>query len=76
MSAPANTPFQILFENEDPGMPHNIAIKDAGATEVFLGALITGVATTTYNVQALPAGAYTYVCTVHPNMTGTLTVGS
>ena len=43
---------------------------------MFTGAIITGVATTVYDVQALPAGAYTFVCTVHANMTGTLTVGS
>ena len=26
----------------------------------------------TYDVSALPAGPYTFVCSVHPNMTGTL----
>ena len=34
----------------------------------------TGVTTTTYTVPALPAGTYPFICTVHPNMTGTLTV--
>ena len=28
-----------------------------------------------YKVPALPAGTYQFVCTVHPNMVGTLTVG-
>jgi len=28
----------------------------------------------TYNVAALAAGAYTFWCEVHPNMTGTLTI--
>ena len=32
-----------------------------------------GSAVKTYDVGALPAGAYSFVCTVHPNMTGTLT---
>ena len=31
-------------------------------------------ATKTYDVPALAAGAYAFICTVHPNMTGTLTV--
>jgi plastocyanin len=30
--------------------------------------------TVTYDVPALPAGTYTFICIVHPNMTGTLTV--
>jgi plastocyanin len=28
----------------------------------------------TYDVPALPAGPYAFVCTVHPQMTGTLNV--
>ena len=31
-------------------------------------------ATKVYDVPALPAGAYTFVCTVHPTMTGTATL--
>ncbi|MFM2194015.1 MAG: Cupredoxin-like domain, partial [Chloroflexota bacterium] len=30
--------------------------------------------TRTYNVPALDAGTYAFICTVHPNMAGTLTV--
>ena len=33
-----------------------------------------GVATKVYDVPALPAGAYTFVCTIHPTMTGTATL--
>jgi len=29
----------------------------------------------TYDVPALAAGTYQFVCTVHPNMIGTLKVG-
>jgi plastocyanin len=32
------------------------------------------VETRTYDVPALAAGTYEFVCTVHPNMRGTLTV--
>ena len=38
------------------------------------GAIFPGVAQQTYDVPALAAGTYGFVCTVHPNMTGTLTV--
>ena len=75
LSAPADTAFQIEFENKDAGIPHNIAIKDPSGTEVFKGDIVTGPTTVTYDVPALPAGTYTFICTVHPNMTGTLTVG-
>ncbi|MHB8398020.1 MAG: cupredoxin domain-containing protein [Candidatus Limnocylindrales bacterium] len=74
LTAPANQPFQITFENQDQGVPHNIDIKKSDGSEAFKGALVTGVTTTTYDVPALPAGTYPFQCDVHPNMTGTLTV--
>ena len=59
-----------------PASPHNIQIKDASGAAVFSGATFPGVATQTYDVPALAAGSYPFMCTVHPNMTGTLTVGA
>ena len=73
-AGPADKPFKIAFDNEDPGTPHNIALKDGGGTEVFKGAIFNGVETRVYDVPALPAGAYTFTCNVHPNMTGTATL--
>lgn len=75
LSAPADQPFQIEFANNDAGIPHNVEIKDGSGGVVFLGDIFNGVETRTYDVPALPAGTYTFICTVHPNMTGTLTVG-
>ncbi len=40
---------------------------------MFKGDIFNGVAQIEYEVPALPAGTYTFICTVHPNMTGTLT---
>ena len=76
LTAPANTPFQIEFDNKDNGVPHNVAIHQGSPTgqEVFRGEIFSGVAKKTYDVPALPAGAYAFVCTVHPTMSGTLTV--
>ena len=76
VSAPAGKAFQIAFDNKDAGTPHNVAIhKDsASGAEVFKGDIITGPATRTYDVPALDAGTYAFVCSVNPNMTGTLTV--
>jgi plastocyanin len=75
VTAPAGKAFQIAFDNKDAGTPHNVAIHKDNATgaEVFKGEIITGPATKTYDVPALDAGTYAFVCSVHPNMTGTLT---
>ncbi len=76
LQAPADTPFKIEFDNKDASVPHNVAIHEGGPTgpEVFKGEVVTGPTKTTYDVPALKAGTYGFVCSVHPNMTGTLTV--
>lgn len=76
IEAPADQPFQIRFANNDAGVPHNVAVhKDsASGPEVWKGDIFNGVETRVYDVPALPAGTYWFVCTVHPNMVGTLTV--
>jgi plastocyanin len=74
VTAPAGKPFTIAFDNQDAGIPHNVDIHDQGGTSVFKGDIVTGVTQTTYSVPALQAGTYPFVCDVHPNMTGTLTV--
>jgi plastocyanin/mono/diheme cytochrome c family protein len=73
LTVPADTPFQIVFTNNDPGIPHNVEILQDGRS-VWMGELFNGVETRTYNVPALPAGTYEFICTVHPTMRGTLTV--
>ena len=76
LQAPADTPFKIEFDNKDASVPHNVAIHEGGPTgpEVFKGEVVTGPTKTTYDVPALKAGSYGFACSVHPNMTGTLTV--
>ena len=75
-TAPAGKPFTIAFNNQDAGIPHNVSIHagGAGGQQVFLGKIVTGPIIEVYDVPALAAGTYTYVCSVHANMTGTLTV--
>ena len=73
-TASGGKPFTIAFDNQDAGTPHNIEIKDSSGASVFKGEIFNGVATKVYEVPALPAGAYTYVCDVHPSMTGTATL--
>jgi hypothetical protein len=73
-SGPADTPFTIEFINSDAGVPHNIALIDSSGAEAWKGDIFNGVETRVYEVPALPAGVYTYICSVHPNMTGTATL--
>jgi cytochrome c oxidase subunit 2 len=74
LTVPADEGFRIEFDNQE-AQPHNVAIHEGSPTgpEVFRGEIITGPRQITYDVPALAAGAYGFVCTVHPNMTGTLT---
>lgn len=77
LSVPADTPFTIAFNNQDPGVPHNVAIyTDESATEpLFVGELVTGPGEVTYEVGPLDPGTYFFRCDVHPaTMTGTFLV--
>jgi plastocyanin len=75
LSAPADVPWKLELDNQDPGIPHNIEIKDAAGASLFKGEIFNGNAVKVYDVPALAAGDYTFICTVHPNMVGTLKVG-
>ena len=72
LAAPAGTAFTIAFDNQDPSTTHNIHVfasdpaTHPGASSLFAGDLVTGVATTTYQVGPLPAGTYFFHCDVHP----------
>ena len=72
ITAPAGKPFKLALVNQD-NAPHNVAIKNASGTFLFQGVPFTGPKTTVYDVPAIPAGSYTFMCTVHPSMTGTAT---
>jgi len=74
MQAPANQAFTIHFSNNDAGVPHNVQIKDASGSVLFDGQIVNGVTTVDYSIPPLQAGTYQFVCKVHPNMVGTLTV--
>jgi mono/diheme cytochrome c family protein/plastocyanin len=74
LTAPANAAFDLQFNNQDASVPHNVVIVDGSGKAVFTGDIFNGPATKDYSVPALPAGAYTFHCAVHPTMTGTLTI--
>jgi len=74
----ADVPTQLRFHNKDAGIPHNIAIHegtaDAVGAELFQGEIFNGDDERLYDIPPLAAGSYVFVCTVHPNMVGALTV--
>jgi plastocyanin len=74
ITAPAGRAFTLAFVNEDPGTPHNVELKDGSGASVFKGEVFPGVDTRVYDVPSLAAGSYTFVCSVHPNMTGSATL--
>lgn len=74
-TAPADTPFTLALINEDAGTPHNVELKDASGAVAFQGEIFNGVETRVYDVPALAAGEYAFLCTVHPTtMLGTATL--
>ncbi len=73
VTAPADAPFTLSFDNQDAGIPHDVQIKDASGAVVFKTDVFPGAAKRDYSAPALAAGSYPFVCSVHPNMTGTLT---
>jgi plastocyanin len=71
VSAPADTAFEIVFDNQE-GAPHNMKISDSTGAEVFKGEVVTN-QKVTYSVPALAAGSYPFICEVHPDMKGNIT---
>jgi cytochrome c oxidase subunit 2 len=75
ISAPANQPWTIHFDNQDAGTPHDVDILDGSGQKVADNKDFTGVAAKDYQIKPLPAGTYKFECSIHPQlMFGTLTV--
>jgi plastocyanin len=82
LAAPAGKAFTVVFQNKDIGIPHDVHIfsadpaQDPNAQSLFVGDLVTGPDTATYQVSALPSGTYFFHCDVHPTqMFGTFVSG-
>jgi plastocyanin len=76
IALPADQPSTITLDNRDAGIQHNIMITTDSSltTQLFNGELITGPATIEYQIPAIEAGEFYFLCLVHPNMNGTVTV--
>ena len=74
LTGPADRAFTLALVNDDPATPHNVEFLDGGGASVYKGEIFPGVETRVYDVPPLPAGTYTFLCTVHPSMTGSATL--
>lgn len=73
----AGQPFAIFLRNDDPpSTPHDVEIRSTDGTTIKSQPPTPGGATQVYQYDALQAGDYVFICSIHaiPAMTGTLTV--
>jgi plastocyanin len=72
-------PIELEFENQDPGVGHNVQIFDGPddtSPVFFRGDDVPGGETDTYEIAPMAEGEYFFICQLHPNtaMEGTITV--
>lgn len=74
----AGEAFTIFFDNQDPqSIPHDVDVHTSDGSQLLKDQpTIEGGKSQAYDFDALQAGTYQFVCSVHrtPAMTGTLTV--
>jgi plastocyanin len=73
MALPANAEAEIVFKNEDMGIPHNLSVyggPDNTAPPLLKGDIVAGPAEITYHFQTAAPGDLYFQCDVHPNMNG------
>ncbi len=72
----AGQPTTVTFDNQDAGVPHNIAIyNDSSLSEtLFQGEQFPGIESREYPIPPLEPGTYYFQCDVHPTMNGSAVV--
>jgi plastocyanin len=77
VGAAAGVPLHIVLDNQDAGIPHDIALLGFdGVTKLGATEIVPGPATAEMDVPGLVPGTYRLLCEVHPNMVTTLTIGT
>jgi plastocyanin len=72
IQAPEGIAFTLVVDNQDVDVNHNIQV--ALDDEILHTPLEAGPIQQRLEVPALDAGEHSYVCEIHPNMTGTLEI--
>ena len=73
--ATTGTTLKVTYNNAESGVQHNIDFKTArSSTGSAKTDLKTGPSTQTITLVGLKPGTYTYVCDIHPSMSGQLKV--
>ncbi len=73
ITVPAGAEVTMNFDNQDSGVPHNVAIysDESKSEEIYKGEVITGPKKTVYMFTApSEPGTYYFQCDIHPNMNG------
>ena len=70
-TVPAGAQVELTFRNVS-AVPHNLTMADG--IEAATSTIVAAGAEETISFTAPQAGAYGFVCTLHPGMDGTLTV--
>lgn len=68
LNIPADKPFQLTLDNRDNGTPHDFDILNPAGGKLFDGKEFPGVATHVYDIPAIPAGTYPFICSIHPDL--------
>ncbi len=79
ITLPAGKETTLTFDNQDAGVPHNIAIYPSESQlspdqALFQGEVVTGPTKVEYTIPALDPGTYYFNCDVHPTMNGSVVV--
>lgn len=77
LDAPPGVGWQIQINDADGGT-HNFTVASGPTVpeRIFMSTRFELVGSVTFDIPALPAGSYLFICTLHPErMTGTLTIG-
>jgi glucose/arabinose dehydrogenase/plastocyanin len=73
ITVPAGAEVTMVFDNQDDGVPHNVAVYDSPlrSESIFVGEVIDGPAEITYTFTAPEEpGTYYFQCDIHPDMNG------